>query len=213
VLSAALLALVLTGGGCGSSTSHSPSSPELKLQRAQLLLVSEGLRSAQAGVWGEVKASRATWPEIAKGLPSSFPGRLRQAIAHASISAGRLLKARFLASSNRLTGPAAGLAGLYEAFARLCERGWRLTEATIGSIVGGPPSAARFARDNSSLYIDAIYDAHFDLSLLGKSIAEGYKHLGGARAFGAKLTQAEVDELSRTYSIAAVRLTPHPTAQ
>lgn len=212
VLLASLLVLGLAIVGCGSSGRHLTSA-ELKLQRAQLVLVNDGLRSAQQGVERELNASRAAWPAIAKGLPPSFPEPLRHAIASASISAGTLPKPPFLVSASRLTGPAAGLAGLYEAFARLSERGWRLTEATIGTIVGGPSSAGSFARANSSLYIDAIYDAHFDLSLVGKDLAYAYKQLGGSRAFGEKLTQDDIDELTRAYSIAGVRLTPHPTAQ
>jgi hypothetical protein len=177
------------------------------------VLLSDGLRSAQQDVRREVGASRAVWRAISKGLPSSFPPSLRQLIAEASTRARRLPSPPFMMSASRLTGPAAGLGGLYEMFARLSDRGWRLTEASIGSIVTGPPPAARFARTNSPLYIDAIYDAHFNLSLVGKSIAEGYKRLGGPHAFGAKLTQADIDALAETYSIASVRLTPHPTAQ
>jgi hypothetical protein len=115
-----------------------------------------------------------------------------------------------MASASRLTGPAAGIAGLYENYERLAERGWRLTAAGIATILDGSPAAARFARENAALYLDAIYDGHFDLSLLGKSVASGYTKLGGPSAFGARLTQSQVNALAAAYSIPAVRLAPHP---
>jgi hypothetical protein len=110
----------------------------------------------------------------------------------------------------RLTGPAAGVAGIYENYDRLAQRGWLLIDSTVAAVLGAPPAAAGFARENVSLYIDAIYDAHFDLSLLGKSLLEAYQRLGGAPAFGGRLTQGEVAALAAAYSIPAVRLTPHP---
>jgi hypothetical protein len=208
-----LAAAGLVGGGCARSSGRSVTSAELRLERAQLMLVSEGLRAARAQLEREVDASRAVWPQIAKGLPRSASVRLRLAIAHASASAGQLAQPSFLAHAGQLTGPAAGLASLYETFARLAQRSWELTGATVASIAHGPPPAARFARANSSLYIDAIYDAHFDLSLLGKELTNDYERLGGQRAFGAKLDKANVEQLARAYSIAAVRLAPHPSAQ
>lgn len=196
---------------CGFSDKR-PNRAELALERAQFVLLSEGLQAAQGAVQQEVTASRAVWPTVARGLPS-FPSRdIRQRTARASAQAARLPEPSFMTSASRLTGPAAGLAGLYETFARLTERGWRMIEATLHSLAAGSPPAARFARENSPLYIDAIYDGHFDLSLAGKSIAEGYKRLGGPSAFGARLSQAEIDALARAYSIPAVRLTPHPAA-
>lgn len=124
--------------------------------------------------------------------------------------AGALRRPSFLANAKQLTGPASGLAALYESFARLAERGWRLTNASIASITSSSPADARFARENSSLYIDSIYDAHFNLSLVGKSVVKGYEQLGGAGAFGARVTQAEIARLAGAYSIPALRLAPHP---
>lgn len=135
---------------------------------------------------------------------------MRQHVAAASARAGALPQPAFLANAKRLTGPAAGLAALYESFARLAERGWRLTDSSIASIASGPAADARFARGNSSLYIDSIYDAHFDLSLLGESLEKGYERLGGPSSFGTKLTQTEIDKLATVYSIPAIRLAPHP---
>lgn len=116
----------------------------------------------------------------------------------------------FTAESGKLTGPAAGIAGLYESFDRLSERGWRLTETSLATIGGTSVHNAAFARSNSPLYIDAVYDGHFNLSLIGQSIAKAYTRLGGPGAFGDRLTQGEIDALARAYSIDAVRLQPHP---
>lgn len=85
-----------------------------------------------------------------------------------------------------------------------------MTEATIATIAHGPTGAATFAAANSALYIDSIYDAHFNLSLLGKSLLDGYRKLGGQSAFGPKLTQSEVEAIASAYSISGVRLEPHP---
>lgn len=170
----------------------------------------DGLTSAQPGVEREVDASRSVWPSIAAGLRPSFSSPLRRDVAAAGSRAGALPQPSFLAIARQLTGPAAGLAALYESFSRLAERGWRLTDASIASISSGSPAEARFARENSSLYIDSIYDAHFNLSLIGKSLVKGYQRLGGQGAFGAKLPQAAIDRLAAAYSIPAVRLAPHP---
>ena len=74
----------------------------------------------------------------------------------------------------------------------------------------GLRSAARYSRTNSSFYIDAIYDGHFNLSLVGKSLTAGYEKLGGAGAFGSRLPPSRLAALAAAYSIPAVRLEPHP---
>jgi hypothetical protein len=196
--------------GCGTGTSHGPSGRELALERAQLVRVSDGLRSAEGAVRRELGAARGAWPSIAGGLPQALPPALRAAVGRATTSAKALPEPPFMADAARLTGPAAGIARLYESYERLAQRGWRLTEATIDAISGGAPAAASFARANSSLYIDAIYDGHFDLSLVGKSVTSAYEQLGGSRAFGAALTPSEIAALAAAYSIPAVRLEPHP---
>jgi hypothetical protein len=172
--------------------------------------VSNGLRSAEGAVQREVVASRSAWPLIAGGLPQALPAGLHGAVGAASAGAKALPEPPFMRNAGRLTGPAAGIAGLYESYERLAERGWRLTEASIDAIVSGTPEVASFERENSSLYIDAIYDGHFDLSLVGKDLTSAYELLGGPRAFGATLTQSEIDALAAAYSIPAVRLEPHP---
>jgi hypothetical protein len=135
---------------------------------------------------------------------------LRAAVTRASASAAALPEPSFMVNAAQLTGPAAGIAGIYENFKRLAERGWHLTDASITAVAGGAPATASFARQNSSLYIDAIYDGHFDLSFIGKSLVSAYEQLGGAHAFGATLTQSELSALAAAYSIPVVRLEPHP---
>jgi hypothetical protein len=112
--------------------------------------------------------------------------------------------------AQELTGPAAGIAGLYESYDHLAERGWRLTETTISAIAAGTPQVASFERANSPLYIHSIYDSHYSLSLVGQRVIEGYAQLGGPSAFGSSLTQDQVDSLASAYSIPAVRLEPRP---
>jgi hypothetical protein len=180
------------------------------LQRAQFVQVSAALRLAEGPVQREVSATRGAWPSIVSGLPQAFSPALRASIGKASASAKRLPEAPFTTDTARLTGPAAGIVGIYESYVRLAERGWRLTEGSIDAISSGTPAVASFARENSPLYIDAIYDGHYDLSLLGKSLLSAYERLGGAGAFGPHLTQGEIKALAAAYSIAAVRIEPHP---
>jgi hypothetical protein len=172
--------------------------------------VSAGLRAAEDEVKREVGASRAAWPSIANGLPAIPSPTLTASVARATASAKALHEGPSGTSSAQLTGPAAGITGIYESYVRLAERGWRLTEASISAASKATPAQADFARANSSLYIEAIYDGHYNLSLLGKSLLNGYEKLGGAAAFGAKLTPSEVNALVGAYSIPAVRLQPHP---
>jgi hypothetical protein len=245
-----------------------PSSAKLALERTQLERVSSELRAAELAVRREVAASRVAWPAIADGLPAGVSPALLAATSAASAraSSAQLPEPAFLTHARALTGPAAGIAGIYENYEQLARRGWLLigaalttiarasgassagaampaasrtgasagaprTSATAGAGAGGAnkgashPTASRtragasestrqaqasFARANSSLYISAIYDGHFNLSLLGKSLVAGYEKLGGARAFEAALTPAEIAALATAYSIPAVRLTPHP---
>lgn len=210
--------------GCGSSSSsHAQSSRELTLERAQFEQVSRQLGDLEAAVKREVAASRMAWPTIASGLPEALGSGLRTAASAANTSAKALPEPSFLANARKLTGPASGIAGIYENYEQLAQRGWNLTEAAIQTISSagstgtsttatgaGAAAQASFERANSPLYIDAIYDAHFDLSLLGKSLVSGYEKLGGPQAFGAALTQAQVNALAGAYSIQAVRLEPHP---
>ena len=216
-------AMLIAGCGSGSS-SHAQSSRELALERTQFERVSSQLSGLEAAVKREVTTSRVAWPSIAGGLPQALGSGLRTAVSAADARAKELPEPSFLATARKLTGPASGVAGIYENYEQLAQRGWNLTGATVQAISSLSPARAstgtanastsvaqaNFARMNSPLYIDAIYDGHFDLSLLGKSIVSGYEKLGGPQAFGAVLTQSQINALAATYSIPAVRLEPHP---
>lgn len=173
-------------------------------------MASNELRALEAPVRREVAASRAVWPRIADGIPLAPSSSLRRAVESASKAARALPEPAFMVRASTLTGPASEIASVYGSFSALVSHGWRLTEAGISAIVHGAPAAASFARGNSSLYIDAIYDGHFDLSLLGKSLVSDYEKLGGAAAFGASLPHSEIATLAAAYSIPGVRLVPHP---
>jgi hypothetical protein len=108
-----------------------------------------------------------------------------------------------------LTGPTSSLAGIFRAFVILASRGWQLIGASIDQIEHSSPAAARFARANVALYIESVYDAHFSLAQIGKQVPTDYQRLGGASAFGASLTPAEVNALAHTYSEPSDRLYPH----
>jgi hypothetical protein len=219
-----LIGATMLIAGCGSSpSSHAQSSRELALERAQFEQVSSQLSGLEAAVKREVATSRVAWPLIAGGLPQTLGSGLRTAVSAASERAKALPEPSFLSSASKLTGPASGIAGIYQNYEQLAQRGWSLTEAATQTIssagsaatnttAAGPNAAAQasFERANSPLYIDAIYDGHFDLSLLGKSLVSGYGKLGGPEAFGSALTQAQVNALAGAYSIPAVRLEPHP---
>ena len=208
--------------GCGSdSSSHAQSSRELALERAQFEQVSSQLSGLEVAVKHEVAASRMAWPAIAGGLPQELRSELSTVVSAANARAKALPEPSFLANARKLTGPASGAAGIYENYEQLAQRGWNLTAAAVQTIASAGSTAtdttattaaaqASFERANSPLYIDAIYDAHFDLSVLGKSLVSGYEKLGGPQAFGAALTQAQVNALAAAYSIPAVRLEPHP---
>jgi hypothetical protein len=181
--------------------------------------VAEELREVQGAVRREVSTSRQVWPLIYNGLPRRIGARLQAGVRAASAVAGDLPAPRFMSRQANLTGPASGIAGLYEDYDRLVERGWRLTETGVAGIASGPVSVASFVRANSSLYIDAIYDGHFDLSLIGKKLLDGYKKIvklsgerkfAGIAGFGSRLTQRQIDALAAAYSIPATRLEPHP---
>jgi hypothetical protein len=158
-------------------------------------------------------AARIAWPLVANGLPAtSIPPATRTAVSDASAAAHAIVVPRLMSKpqARSLTGPAAGIAGLFQPFSRLTERGWTLTLAASEEIEGGTPVAARFARENVALYIDSVYDGHFDASLIGKSLLKGYSLLGGQAAFGGTLSEAEVQALERAYSPAGEQLHPHP---
>ncbi len=208
LIASAAVACALAGCGGASSTPA-----ELRLQREDLVVVSRALDTVERPVAIEVAAAKRAWPLIANGLPTDAGAlaRLQVPVAAAAASAARVPTPPALgeAQADSLTGPGAGLAGLYRNYIGLSTRGWTLTGAAIEQIEHGSPAAARFARENVGLYIESVYDGHFDLAQIGKHLTDGYRKLGGPAAFGHALTQAEVNALANAYSEANVRLHPH----
>lgn len=196
--------------GCGGP--HR-SQAELRLEREDLVAVSRALKTTEAPVAAELAAAKRAWPLVVNGLPSEAGALAR---AHAPIAAARMSAAKVplppLTSEARavsLTGPGSPLAGLFRTYLGLSTRGWTLIEAAIDQIEHGSPADARFARENVGLYIESVYDGHFDLAQVGKHLTDGYRKLGGEAAFGSALTQAEVGQLASAYSEATARLHPH----
>jgi hypothetical protein len=214
-LAAVLLTLSGAAGllaGCGGSSSTVTPAAE-RLQREDLVAVVHGLRQAEPSAAREMAAARVAWPLVANGLPATaVPPATRAALSAASGAARAIVLPPLMGETQArsLTGPGAGITGLFRTFYGLTERGWTLVAAAGEEIDGGPAVAARFARENVALYIDSVYDGHFDAALVGKGLLAGYKKLGGGHAFGATLTQAEVDALAGAYSPASERLHPHP---
>jgi hypothetical protein len=217
-----LAALLITSGvvgagcllaGCGGTRGVATNPTAAKLQREDLVAVGRGLRRAESSAGREMDAARIAWPLVANGLPAAIvPPATRTALANVAAAARAIVVPPLMRKpqARSLTGPAAGIAGLFQMFSGLTERGWTLTAAAGDEIAGGSPVAARFARESVALYIDSVYDGHFDAGLIGKSLLEGYTALGGAAAFGGALTQAEVDAVAGAYSPATERLHPHP---
>jgi hypothetical protein len=198
----------IAAAGCGAD--QHLTAQELRLERADLLAVSRTLSAVEPSVASEVAATKAAWPLVVNGLPAETI-TARTAIGAATERAAAirlpgLFEERQAAS---LTGPGSSLAGLFRSFSILATRGWRLIGAAIEEIEHGSPAAARFARANVALYIESVYDAHYGLAQIGKQLAADYEKLGGAGAFGASLTHAEVTALADAYSEAADRLHPH----
>ncbi len=205
ILAAAALALA----GCGAGSTTSPAA--LRLEREDFLAVTRGLSSARPSVEREVAAAKAAWPLIANGLPADTNAIPRAPIAAAGRAAAAIASPPVFDEANAatLTGAGAKLAGMFNSFSGLSEHGWRLTGAAIEQIEHGTAASARFARENAGLYIESIYDGHFILAKVGKQLLDGYRTLGGPAAFGAALTQREVDTLADAYSEASNRLHPH----
>jgi hypothetical protein len=207
-----LLSIIVAGAlsGCGGKSS---TPAELRLQREDLVAVSRALATVERPVAIEVAAAKRTWPLIANGLPTGAVrlASTRTPVTAATTSAAHIPTPPMLgeAQADSLTGPGAGLAGSFRNYIGLTTRGWTLIGAAIDQIEHGSPASARFARENVGLYIESVYDGHFDLAQIDKHLTDGYRRLGGPAAFGSALTQAEVDALGDVYSEASVRLHPH----
>ena len=175
------------------------------------MFVARALQSLEGQTSSEVTATKAAWPSVANGLPRRSTGlytpRLRAAIETAErLQLPTLFNEQQAA---RLTGQASSIAGLYRAFEELSSRGWQMIGSGIYQIERGSRRSARFSRANAPLYIDSVYDGHFGLAQIGKKLQAAYEKLGGQKAFGVALTQAEVDALAAAYSEERNRLEPH----
>jgi hypothetical protein len=204
-----LLALgaALAAAGCGSSTASSTA--ELRLQREDLIATARALSEARPEAAAEVAATKAAWPLVANGLPSGGQGGAQIAAATRTARALRLPSLFTEQRAAGLTGPGSSLAGTYRAYVGLAGTGWTMIEHALAA-TGAGGAGASFARVNSPLYIESLYDGHFGLAQIGKNLRAGYQKLGGPAAFGAALTQGEVERLEAAYSEPAVRLHPHP---
>jgi hypothetical protein len=205
----AAAALALGAAGCGSSGRSTEAN--LRLQREDLIAASRALAEAQREVAAEIRTTRSAWPSVANGLPSPASAAQSRAIAAAEAGAAAVRLPKLFGEERAagLTGPGASLAGTFRSFAGLSATGWKMiSHALAVDRAGG--AAASFARANSPLYIESVYDGHFGLSQIGKKLTAGYAKLGGPAAFGHALSQAEVEALAASYSEAAARLHPHP---
>jgi hypothetical protein len=219
------LCLAAVLAGCGT---HPPRPAELHLERTDLVLLGGLLTRLERPIQGEVATARTLWPALAAGLPGNPSSAIQQKIATADARAGALILPVLVTQEDGLTGPAAAIGGLLKSYTYLTQRGWQViatatgaaratgagqgatTHSGRGAAIHAGAGAVGFLRDNAGLYIYCVYDGHYDLSLIGKQLQAAYRKLGGPPAFGAALTQAQVDGLLRAYSIASVRLVPHP---
>ncbi len=215
---AVLGAMVLLLAGCGHKHPPAPSSPtarRLALEGEDLTAVAAALAHAAPSTLREVEAAKAVWPLISAGLPPR-PGPALQAKVEEALRRTQQIKFPPLFQEGKadiLTGPGSSLAGLFRGFVTLSEKSWNLILAAIRQDEYGPSPARKFTRENVNLYIESIYDAHFELAQIGKGLEDGYMKLGGPNEFhGGALTQSQVQALAQVYSEPNMRLYPHVTA-
>jgi hypothetical protein len=207
-VAALVFAGALTAGGCAGSSSKESTPAALKLQREDLVAVARALTTAKSPAVREAELAKIYWPSIEQVLAPSFsPRPLR--LGEADLTKLPLPALFGELQARSLTGPAASIAGLFRYSVLLITRGWKMAFASSDQGARSP-AASRFARENIGLYIESIYDGNFGLAQIGKKLLAAYEKLGGAGAFGATLTQAQVDALARTYSEPTLRLHPHP---
>jgi hypothetical protein len=212
-LAPACALLLCALAGCAGETSTPSTAAALKLQREDLVAAARALKRAQTPVAREAGATKRAWPAIAGASPAQESAVSTSADAAQAVDAVASVKIPALfgeVNARSLTGPAAGIAGLFRYSALLITRGWSMFTASSKQTASRSPTASRFARENIGLYVESVYDGHFTLAQIGKKLLAAYDKLGGAAAFGTALTQAEVDALAHTYSEAGERLYPHP---
>jgi hypothetical protein len=237
-LAAAVLVVGAAAAGATGCGGHRPRPAALRVERADLVQLAHTLQRLQRPTATEVVAARAAWSSIAGGLPDGVAPALRVKVTAAERRAATLALPAEVTTEGSITGPAAELAGMLKAYVRLTQRGWQYLAAALAAGSGtssahsaaharqsapgvtgavapapggrGSSATARFLHANAPLYVYCVYDGHYDLSLIGKVVQSAYFKLGGPPAFGASLTQSQVEALARAYSIPATRLEPHP---
>ena len=115
--------------GCQEAAACLRGPRELKIERADLVLVAHGLRGAEPSIRREVVAARAAWPGIVNGLPMQVSPATRARLAVALARTGLIATPHFVSYAGELTGAAAAIAGLLLSFEQLAQRGWTMTLA------------------------------------------------------------------------------------
>lgn len=199
---AVAIALAVTGG-------ESHTMVELALQRSQLALIGRQLSTLERPFRREVAAAQAVWPELARGLPRHPSARLEQQVLAADAAAQALPAPAFLEARHELIGPAERIAGLFHSFELLVQHGFAHLDQTVRAIRHGHVAAARFERASSGLYVDSVYDGHFDASLIGEHFVNSYERLEEEHASGPTLAPAVLNSILAAFSPQLARLTPH----
>lgn len=216
---ALVAALAVAGASVGLSacgSDHQPPDTALRSRRADLAQVAKALMEVREPLALEAAAAREAWPLVDRGLRLRGKARLshsglarRNAVIARAAKRAQALRLSLVGEPEALTGAASGLAGLYEAATGLLAHSWPQVAATA-SAGERKSSQAAFLRANVGTYLIAVYDGHFDLSLIGKSLRRAYARLGGRDAFAGTLSASAVDTLAAAYSPRALRLRPHP---
>jgi hypothetical protein len=197
---------------------HGAVSREVAAARRVWPLMDHGIPRArraqarEAGRGGADPAARRRRAALVAQRNNALRRRLAalRAGALAAAVAGQRLSPPLLTHTEELTGAGSEIVGVYELASGLVSHGWNQVAATLAAGNKSSPAARVFQRANVDTYIVSVYDGNFDLSLLGKMLAQAYKRLGGAKAFGHALTPAQVAAIEHAYSPAGDRLTPHP---
>jgi hypothetical protein len=153
----AALLLTLSGvagllAGCGGGSAGASTPGAERLQREDLVAVARGLRQAEPSARREMAAARIAWPLVANGIPAKITPATRTALAAASRAATAIVVPPLMSKpqARSLTGPAAGIAGLFQSFSGLTERGWTLTDASSAEIASGSLAASKTSRCTST---------------------------------------------------------------
>jgi hypothetical protein len=183
----------------------------VSLERADFIVLVHGLQGLEGELGNVGRADRAAWPYVVNGLSANPSGLARRQVAAAAAASAAITVPAVLeeADAAALTGPASPIGGLFGTFIRLVPRGWKLIEAAISEIQGGPEVDRAFARETVDLYIESVYDGSFTLAQIGRRLPGAYKDLGGPEALGGQLSEREVESLVAFYSESQFRLHPH----